>query len=617
MGRLGKVTLFVNILILCAILFISPKSVSAKTGSNGNSDSYLKNNRTSEDGMYGYILSNDKSSACITNYYGPTDIKKLIIPDTIDGYPVISIGGERSIIVESYPFGTFDNQWSLSYIPYALFERCNNLEEIKLPKQLEWIGASAFSSTKLKKVVLPDTVTYIGAGAFASCWQLEEVTLSKNVEIIERYAFHFAKIKEIILPDSLLRIGDEVFAMCRQLEKVDFGKNISYLGDNVFDRTPWLANRGCPEYDMLNDFVLLKYNGCSKTPVVPKGTICIVNNAFEDKPITAVTIPSTVKYIGACAFDNCVNLKEIILPEGLERIGIGAFSGSGLTKITIPDSVADMGRFLFVECGDLKEINLSKNLKDIDYAGFRGTPWLKDREKDEFVIINDTLLLKYNGSSKYPVIPKGIESIAEEAFFRKPLEFIEIPATVKYIGGEAFSQTGLENIYFNGNAPEIVRTPFTVKLINCEDELYTKVYYKDGMKGFDDGSWDIYEPETYTTHTITFDPKNGDKKTVVKVYTGQTMKEPKVIKKGYILDGWYKDGKKFKFDTKIKSDCTLTAKWKVAPKKNIIYIVKKGDTIKKIANKYHTTVAKIAKANGIKNVNRINIGQKLIIGQTP
>ena len=45
----------------------------------------------------------------------------------------------------------------------------------------------------------------------------------------------------------------------------------------------------------------------------------------------------------------------------------------------------------------------------------------------------------------------------------------------------------------------------------------------------------------------------------------------------------------------------------------IIYIVKKGDCLCNIAKKYNTTVEKIAKDNGITNVDLILIGQKLII----
>ena len=51
----------------------------------------------------------------------------------------------------------------------------------------------------------------------------------------------------------------------------------------------------------------------------------------------------------------------------------------------------------------------------------------------------------------------------------------------------------------------------------------------------------------------------------------------------------------------------------VNSKKVITYTVKKGDTLSAIAQKYHTTVTKLAKDNGIKNVNKISVGQKIKI----
>lgn len=46
---------------------------------------------------------------------------------------------------------------------------------------------------------------------------------------------------------------------------------------------------------------------------------------------------------------------------------------------------------------------------------------------------------------------------------------------------------------------------------------------------------------------------------------------------------------------------------------NKTYIVKKGDCLSTIAKKYNTTVKKIASDNNIKDVNKIYVGQKLII----
>lgn len=51
----------------------------------------------------------------------------------------------------------------------------------------------------------------------------------------------------------------------------------------------------------------------------------------------------------------------------------------------------------------------------------------------------------------------------------------------------------------------------------------------------------------------------------------------------------------------------------VKPSTSISYAVRRGDTLSAIAQRYGTTVEKIAKDNGIKNPNRIFPGQRLII----
>ena len=48
-------------------------------------------------------------------------------------------------------------------------------------------------------------------------------------------------------------------------------------------------------------------------------------------------------------------------------------------------------------------------------------------------------------------------------------------------------------------------------------------------------------------------------------------------------------------------------------KKEVIYTVKKGDTLTYIANKFGTSVDALVKKNGIKNKNLIYVGQKIKI----
>ena len=47
------------------------------------------------------------------------------------------------------------------------------------------------------------------------------------------------------------------------------------------------------------------------------------------------------------------------------------------------------------------------------------------------------------------------------------------------------------------------------------------------------------------------------------------------------------------------------------PAKKEYYVVKKGDTLTKIANKFNTTVEKLVKLNKIKDKNKLKVGQKL------
>lgn len=54
--------------------------------------------------------------------------------------------------------------------------------------------------------------------------------------------------------------------------------------------------------------VLIKYNGKSKNPVIPEGVEKIGKSAFEVAEIDSVTIPKSLKYVGAGAFADCHNL---------------------------------------------------------------------------------------------------------------------------------------------------------------------------------------------------------------------------------------------------------------------------------------------------------------------
>lgn len=90
---------------------------------------------------------------------------------------------------------------------------------------------------------------------------------------------------------------------------------------------------------------------------------------------------------------------------------------------------------------------------------------------------------------------------------------------------------------------------------------------------------------------------------------------PSAIKKAG-KNGFKKSDTTVKATTKPATKSTVkptVAKPKPKAKKEVVYVVKKGDTLSAIAKKYKTTVKKLVKDNNIKNANLIYTGQKIKI----
>jgi hypothetical protein len=92
----------------------------------------------------------------------------------------------------------------------------------------------------------------------------------------------------------------------------------------------------------------------------------IGDSAFEDnKSISSVTIPDSVKEIGVYVFKNCISLTDINLSSSLSDIGIEAFYNcDSLTSITLPKSISNetdtsTNRW-FAKCDNLKTVTFEE-----------------------------------------------------------------------------------------------------------------------------------------------------------------------------------------------------------------------------------------------------------------
>ena len=150
------------------------------------------------------------------------------------------------------------------------FYGCEYLTEIDFGHGIEQIGGNGnqhiFSGCSMKKLVFPPQVKEIGINAFFSCGKLKEVIFNEGLEIIQRGAFSSCpRLTEIHLPASIKKVGPEAF-LCEVLREgiQDINVSMSTIPEDfghAFIRpgnmqTPRCINVHIDNKDGIFDFVL-------------------------------------------------------------------------------------------------------------------------------------------------------------------------------------------------------------------------------------------------------------------------------------------------------------------------------------------------------------------------
>lgn len=210
----------------------------------------------------------------------------------------------------------------------------------------------------------------------------------------------------------------------------------------------------------------------------------IGNAAFADHTeLSAINIPSTVKTIGANAFQGCTSLNSITFEEGslLTTIGNGAFYGcSALFNVTLPEYVTAIGANTFENCMALGTVHFHENsrLASIGNSAFSGSNLLLSMIIPAGVktiganayqnAALGTLSFESGGQltsignaafagcdvMTYMTLPSGLESIGYDAFSGcAELASIVVPDNVTSIGGNAFAGCTNLTIYTEYDNP--------------------------------------------------------------------------------------------------------------------------------------------------------------------
>ncbi|MBQ8825184.1 MAG: leucine-rich repeat protein, partial [Ruminococcus sp.] len=221
------------------------------------------------------------------------------------------------------------------------------------------------------------------------------------------------------------------------------------------------------------------------TIIIKEGVTSICEWAFANMSnVTNVQLPSTLKKIGDCAFNETRLLKSIQVPDNVEDIGKWVFAntdleyatlGNNITsikeytfsgcrklkEITIPDTITEIGKDAFYYCDKLSSINIPQNLKQIGENAFKMSGiesiTISSETKYETGVFSDCRQLKtISTDSTLTEIPdnflsncvslsdvsnilgENTLSIGQEAFSNCNITEVTIPNSVQTIGNGAF-----------------------------------------------------------------------------------------------------------------------------------------------------------------------------------
>ena len=290
-----------------------------------------------------------------------------------------------------------------------------------VPDGITSIADGAFkNNTKVKQIVLPNTVKTIGAEAFYNCSSLESINVPEGLTRIEDRTFYqCTKLASFAFPSTLKYIGSQAFMECRALETVTLNEGLTQMRSEAF-----------------------KY--------------CTV--------LQTLSLPSTLEVIPEKAFYYCSNLQNIQWAEGVKTIGQGAFAYANLGILVLPNSIERIESEAFQYAG-VTNIVFGENIELIGNGAFSSMYYTKDvychlksisfKNTDRFNFAFD--VVDRLGQEK-PDKCKKLKTIGGEAFSGGSFSTLTLPDTLQTIENYAFESvsTGTLNIYCDAITPPTI-----------------------------------------------------------------------------------------------------------------------------------------------------------------
>ena len=287
----------------------------------------------------------------------------IVIPETIDGMPVVEIGPE------AFSF--------------------TSIMDIKIGKNIREIREKAFyMCKKLRSVTWNQKCDVVPAFCFSECSNLTKFDFS-NVKKIGLYAFYKSGLKEVCLPKNIKVLEEGTFSGCSKLHSVTWHCQCDVIPAFCFDKCSNLTQFDFSSIKKIGAYAFYK-SGLQEAYLTEKIEILDKGTFSGCSKLQSVTWHCQCDVIPADCFFGCSNLMQFDF-SGVKKIEARAFMGSGLTSVTLnKKNEVDQNCFaycndlkkiewlsarnikgdIFKECKNIKEIFISDKVKNIEVSAF-------------------------------------------------------------------------------------------------------------------------------------------------------------------------------------------------------------------------------------------------------
>lgn len=149
-----------------------------------------------------YFVDKVNKVVTINRFLG--DEINVVVPETIDGYPVTYVDGFTDSNIESVVFSK-----NVATIGENSFENCKYLKTIEFKSSsFEILSYAFYGCSSIEELILPEGLNRIGAYAFADCTSLKRLHIPASLKSYGHRMFSGVSIEYLTFAEGVETIGD-------------------------------------------------------------------------------------------------------------------------------------------------------------------------------------------------------------------------------------------------------------------------------------------------------------------------------------------------------------------------------------------------------------------------